>query len=185
MKFSALVVAAVAITSVNASWKERLPSWLKKGSMSRSGEGNGLSESDGGPFQALGPTQEKPADDLNMNGTKKDLVCGPIVSQLALLLATTSDLYWDWRRIYVRYNRIERGDSLSPEEMGNYYASRNDDPEMQKIESKLDLLEKEHRAAWAKLVKKNCPIKSFQSMSPERVIKNGHLRQWQNGADKL
>ncbi|KAH6599537.1 hypothetical protein BASA61_002522 [Batrachochytrium salamandrivorans] len=186
MKFSALVVAAMVITSVSAGKRKRIRG-CSEGDDSNSGSvpPPELLESDGGPFQALGPTQEKPADDLNMNGTKKDLVCGPIVSQLALLLATTSDLYWDWRRIYVRYNRIERGDSLSPEEMGNHYASRNDDPEMQKIESKLDLLEKEHRAAWAKLVKKNCPIKSFQSMSPERVIKNGHLRQWQNGADKL
>ncbi|KAH6563028.1 hypothetical protein BASA50_011392 [Batrachochytrium salamandrivorans] len=186
MKFSALVVAAMVITSVSAGKRKRIRG-CSEGDDSNSGSvpPPELLESDGGPSQESDPTEENPADGLDMNGTKEGLDCGPIVAQLYFLRGEAVSFYWDWRRIYARYNRIERENGLSPEEMGNHYASRNDDPEMQEIESKLDLLEEEYRAAWGVVLSENCFTDSLESMSPERVIKNGYLRQWQDEADEL
>ncbi|KAH6566474.1 hypothetical protein BASA62_006659 [Batrachochytrium salamandrivorans] len=116
MKFSALVVAAMVITSVSAGKRKRIRG-CSEGDDSNSGSvpPPELLESDGGPSQESDPTEENPADGLDMNGTKRRPSLWSYRCPISPFYGRKlSDLYWDWRRIYARYNRIERGDRFEP-----------------------------------------------------------------------
>ncbi|KAH6590575.1 hypothetical protein BASA50_009294 [Batrachochytrium salamandrivorans] len=90
MRVKVLVVAAMVITSVNASGKGGFRGWFGRSSMSKAESRHNLLRSTLSLFQGPEPTKKKPGG--GSGGDDKDPFCDPIISKLSGLRDKAAEL---------------------------------------------------------------------------------------------
>ncbi|KAH6574715.1 hypothetical protein BASA50_007630 [Batrachochytrium salamandrivorans] len=210
MKFNALVVAAMVITSVNAGRRGGFRGWLGGGRMT----GSESRERPGGS-QDLDPAKKELGSGSGDDDTGKELVSYPngayvkggsgnksngVVgvepSPICALIAS---------KLYDLWNEIDDFDFVFRSQMLTYYrlmvrGDKNDEngdlnfeearvwlkfhpeaiPELQEIKAKYTGFEGNYYKTWAELAENNCLTEKLKSISPKEMIKQRYFPQWQD-----
>ncbi|KAH6570007.1 hypothetical protein BASA60_001856 [Batrachochytrium salamandrivorans] len=169
MKFKALVVAAMVITSVNAVWHEKGAGY------------SGDHDDELGSVSPPGLLGNDPNPPQESGATEYDPKCDPILSELDSLQEKVEEVYLKLlRQIPDSYKQETGLNGLShPELQGWLKQCYKDNPELQPIKQELIELEEKNRVAWIELVTEGCSIESRPYlMSPEDMIKRGYFSKW-------
>ncbi|KAH9265216.1 hypothetical protein BASA83_011216 [Batrachochytrium salamandrivorans] len=178
MRVKVLVVAAMVITSVNASGKGKFGGWFGRSSMSKAESRHNLLRSTLSLSQEPEPTKKKPGG--GSGGDDKDPFCDPIISKLYELhdeaVALSSNI--PRQRQVSRELRGHRCKDADRDEYGyievDKLATRSelddeDSPEMKQTKESLIALEKEYRKLWIPFIN-DCWAKSAYVLPPEKMI---------------
>ncbi|KAH9271299.1 hypothetical protein BASA83_006628 [Batrachochytrium salamandrivorans] len=160
MKFNALVVAAMVITSVNAVFLGKLSSEVEN-----SGDKSGLIPR----LVVLG--EEKSANDSNMRDTENNPACRrvyPILKDLQEHILKLSEEYHDHRLALCKIKG--KTDNSKSDEADEYLKSHSTtSATMQRIKQKTITLKGEHEKAWMSFANAGCLNQSNQLLSPAKL----------------
>ncbi|KAH6591486.1 hypothetical protein BASA50_008662 [Batrachochytrium salamandrivorans] len=187
MRFNALVVAAMVITSVNASPFGIFKVWLgidggsqEPASPSDSpehGPGSVLpsnsQDSTLNDAQDLDPYNQDPADGSD-DGDEKS-TCDSIIADLKELQVKMLELYEQFRaQLPAFYELKSRADDLKDEEMDNYHVSRREvEATLEDIKAEFTYLNARYSEGWADLIHKGCWNDYLHLMAPEEMTQIG------------
>ncbi|KAH6577969.1 hypothetical protein BASA60_003816 [Batrachochytrium salamandrivorans] len=184
MKVNALVVAAMVITSVNASPFGIFKVWLgidsgsqEPASPSDSPEhGPGLvlpsdsQDSTLNDTQDLDPYNQDPAD--GSNDGDEESTCDSIIADLKELQVKMLGLDEQFRnQLPTLYELKSRVDDLKDEEMDDYHASRREvEATLEDIKAEFINSSAKYSEGWATLIAKGCLDDHVHLMSPEGMM---------------
>ncbi|KAH6563522.1 hypothetical protein BASA50_002552 [Batrachochytrium salamandrivorans] len=172
MKFQALVVAAMVVTSVNAGLLGKLPSEAENsGDESGSVSEQNLLQNDSDPSQDPEPTKEKQAGDLS-DEDKKNQICNSILLTLYGLRGQIIRLAHQLRvqMLIINDLNIKRNHLYFWEIPGHFLSKYEARAELQSIENKYATVMGEYYQTWQDLTGSGCPTESLKSMFPKEMI---------------
>ncbi|KAH6569536.1 hypothetical protein BASA61_003818 [Batrachochytrium salamandrivorans] len=172
MKFQALVVAAMVITSVNAGLLGKLPSEAENnGDESGLVSEQNLLQNDSDPSQDPEPTKEKQAGDLS-DEDKKNQMCNSILLTLYGLRSQIIGLAHQLRIQMLILNDLNIEESRLDfwEIFGHFLPKYEVRAKMQSIENKYATVMGKYYQTWQDLTGSDCPTESLKSMFPEEMI---------------
>ncbi|KAH9272514.1 hypothetical protein BASA83_005323 [Batrachochytrium salamandrivorans] len=154
MKFRTLVVAAMAITSVNAAGSGGLLGCFGRICRSR-------------PNQKFEP--------------KTDLICDPIVYEFRALWITIYDFDYKFSQEMTEFYNLIAGkkDDLKIEKLREWIGSNPKAiPKLKEIRTVYIGLEKNYSELWERIVQKGCQNERFERISPLALKTKGYFPQW-------
>ncbi|KAH9271406.1 hypothetical protein BASA83_006498 [Batrachochytrium salamandrivorans] len=170
MKVKALVVAAMVITSVNAGWR-RKPRVFVGGDDSKPGSvfSQDLTETGPSMSQDIEPTKKESADDSNMNGIGKNLICDFLISKAEGLHRNIFGNVDEYRsHLSVLYILQEKAENLKEEEKEDHSASfERVNGGLQAIKEEFTSLKDRYLQILKQLVRNECMTESVHLTSPE------------------
>ncbi|KAH6566405.1 hypothetical protein BASA61_005532 [Batrachochytrium salamandrivorans] len=175
MKFNALVVAAMVITSVNASGKGR-PSEVE----------------DNGGRSKPGPSQNPPVykpNESQDSEPEENPICDNILDELFTLWDDVIDLDSEFQeRMSVLYGLImTKADSKTERIRAWLELYPGDIPKLREVKEKYTGFEANRGEIWERLDKNKCPTRYFDLVSQEAMTKDKYFPKWydSDGADIL
>ncbi|KAH9248745.1 hypothetical protein BASA83_001300 [Batrachochytrium salamandrivorans] len=198
MKFRALVVAAMVITSVNAGGDDIFMGCFKKGgSRSRSGSSECLVPDDDSDtpqeFRVTGyrggndpydeDASKELADDPAMAYVNPNLTCNLIIVRLYGVWGDADVLDRQLRKlvpaIYKLIQKNANEDDLITQEIEEQFELESkDNLELQTIQEKYAAVMEKYYKTWDDFKRNECSIELHDWMAPEEMIKVGHLLRW-------
>ncbi|KAH9268552.1 hypothetical protein BASA84_000157 [Batrachochytrium salamandrivorans] len=172
MKFNALVVAAMVITSVNAGlWRSTMGCFGHSCRL-RSASSQGSLDSD--------------SDESQESEAKTNPICLAIAMQLFALWNDMGIL--DYRLHNPMQashdlieNDIKKGKLRAKGMVAYSELNSEDQAKPENIEQGLVDLEQSYRQTWKELIKNKCSIESFFLLFPKEMEEQGHFPRWQDG----
>ncbi|KAH6575190.1 hypothetical protein BASA60_003174 [Batrachochytrium salamandrivorans] len=170
MKFNALVVAAMVITSVNAVFLGKLSSEVEN-SGDKSGSVVPSSVIRKLDTKAGSSGEEKSANDSNMRDTENNPACRrvyPILKDLQEHILKLSEEYHDHRLALCKIKG--KTDNSKSDEADEYLKSHSTtSATMQRIKQKTITLKGEHEKAWMSFANAGCLNQSNQLLSSGKI----------------
>ncbi|KAH6581417.1 hypothetical protein BASA60_002437 [Batrachochytrium salamandrivorans] len=196
MKFNALVVAAMVITSVNAGGRGGFKSFLDKvGRMMRSGSSYGTLKNDLETEPSQNPPVNEPRPRPPRNSPRQVPDLYEILrkerhkefNNLIKLIELTEG---EFEKIEDDEDKVEddegADDGLIAEKvhiwMGSNLGAISD---LESIKAEYDSLEEEYRESWKVLNDNNCMAELFKYLSPDHMVKLGYLPKWRHEIDLM
>ncbi|KAH6585526.1 hypothetical protein BASA50_001135 [Batrachochytrium salamandrivorans] len=170
MKVKALVVAAMVITSVNAGWRRRFKDLFGgNGGKPRSVFPQDLSMNEWSMSQDTEPTKKESADDSNMNGIGKNLICDFLISIAEDLHRNIFGNVDEYRsHLSVLYTLQGKAENLKEEEKEDHSASfEHVNGRLQAIKGEFTSLKDRYLEMLKQLVRNECMTESVHLTSPE------------------
>ncbi|KAH6589853.1 hypothetical protein BASA61_005459 [Batrachochytrium salamandrivorans] len=174
MKFNALVVAAMVITSVNAGLFGKATNPFKKsGGGSMSEQLYDPLENDEDIFQESEPTKNGQYDDSD--DAEKTQDCNRMFTIAEKIQDNIFDLADDFRiNLPIPDAPNSGANDLKPEAReghAEFYSQIKD--EQKAIKEKATFLKEKYEENWEKIVKTECPTESVRLLSPEEMMEIG------------
>ncbi|KAH6574255.1 hypothetical protein BASA50_001009 [Batrachochytrium salamandrivorans] len=213
MRFKALVVAAMVITSVNAGLLDeamdcvgricRLRPRSSRGSQVHE-QGSAIThdlaehETELEPLQesARNESESEPTQNLlgdnsdtpqESEDTKKNRVCGSIKSKFFALWITIYDFdFAFWQEMTEFYYLIAgKKDDLKIKEIREWIEYNfKAIPRLKEIRTVYIGLERDHFELWERLIQKGCPTERLERISPVALKKKGYFPEWYDDNDE-
>ncbi|KAH9265223.1 hypothetical protein BASA83_011223 [Batrachochytrium salamandrivorans] len=187
MRVKALVVAAMAITSVNAGLSDRVCDVYNR-VLGCFGLGNSMSRAESRERLILnGPSRDPESAKRKLSydsgGDERDLICNPVIFKLYELhdkAVELSSKIPDRRKVSYELSRWW-GQDPDRDEQGFIEIDRmvarselndQDSPELKEIKKDLMALEREYREVWMGSIN-DCWIKFIHVLSPKEMLEKG------------
>ncbi|KAH6593576.1 hypothetical protein BASA50_007245 [Batrachochytrium salamandrivorans] len=171
MKFRALVVAAMVITSVNAVWHERLPDCVGRICRLGSASSRDFSDEEWAELKGLDPISIKEANDLKDYGTIKTPDCWSLFSKLQKLQKRITKLSDKYSSCQSALCKIKiKTDSSKFDEVDEYLTSHSTiEFTVQKIKELAITLKEEYKETWISFLNAKCLDQSNPFFSPSKI----------------
>ncbi|KAH6583316.1 hypothetical protein BASA60_001498 [Batrachochytrium salamandrivorans] len=197
MKFNVLVVAAMAIASVNAVWYEGLPNGYDELPGEYEGPPSGYDELPSGAEHSGGRSTTELTQGSSGNGqgkvqvseaTEKDQICEGLKRILSDLWDRSVDLASEFHDQLPDYSSLMNGigkngerikhRKLGPTQVAGYLAlSGKEKAILTNFDDNYSGVVEDYSMTWGEFERNECSTESFSLSSPEDMIQEGHFLQ--------
>ncbi|KAH6570199.1 hypothetical protein BASA62_004432 [Batrachochytrium salamandrivorans] len=173
MKFNTLVVAAMVIASVNATWNSKVPGCLRGSCGSRPRLSRGVGETGSDTPQGPKIIEKGLASNPHMKGDSQELTCNAILLGLYDLQKDILELSCEFRYNRLSLYIIHSGATTLTDETieASTASSFKVKAELETIEAEFAKFEAEYHRVWGQLEQNSCSAKYYNTMSPKELLK--------------
>ncbi|KAH6588427.1 hypothetical protein BASA61_005928, partial [Batrachochytrium salamandrivorans] len=196
MKFNALVVAAMVITSVSAGGRGGFKSFLDRvGRMMRSGSSYNSLENDSEPGPSQNSQRHKPKPGPPRNSPRRvpdlyNIMRKERHKEFNNLMKMIELAEGNVEKIEDDEDKVEddegADDGLIAAKVQTWVGSNPGAiPYLESIRAEYDSLEEEYREGWKALSDNNCMTELLEYLSPDHMVKLGYLPKWRHEIDLM